>query len=354
MLIIGTPAAPVGRVTLQDFQLSGFCGSTLPPGGITIACLYCHLSRIGVTGFNNFGIEFTGAASQCCGFDDVNQAEIQVSSTTSVPTFAVQLTGMPGDVGGPDGVSVVSSNVNAGCSAAGNGFIKFENPGQTITASSSWIGNRFEAKCDYAFEAITGIMQLVRFTSNRWENTGSGGLSINLTNRLTTDPPAVFNSNNWSCGPGNCTFKDSTGRSMRSQEYFGPSTTSPNFFIMQSSGGAESGIAVTTQSAIPKTPLMNTRLIPGPGVYRVSLSLLLRKSASKGTLTGTISWGNGIREQTGGTPPLHVADPPGAEVGQDLVFYAAANQPIRYWTTFSDLGGSPEYTIRIRVEYVGP
>src|SRR5206468_5301820 len=136
MLTVGTPTAPVARVTLQDFVLSGFCGPTFPPGGITMACLYCHVNRVGIAGFNNFGMEFTGAASQCCGFDDVNQAEIQVSPKTTVPTFAFQLTGMPGPAGGPDAISVVSSNVDAGCSAAGNGFISFVNPGRVLTASS--------------------------------------------------------------------------------------------------------------------------------------------------------------------------------------------------------------------------
>src|SRR5947199_184096 len=103
VLTVGTPTAPVARVTLQDFLLSGFCGATFPPGGMTMACLYCHVNRVSITGFNNFGVEFTGAASSCCGFDDVNQAEIQISAKAVPPTYAFRIVGMPGSAGGPDG-----------------------------------------------------------------------------------------------------------------------------------------------------------------------------------------------------------------------------------------------------------
>src|SRR2546421_6374438 len=136
MLTVGTPTGPVQRVTLQDFQLSGYCGISFPPGGITMACLYCHVNRVTVTGFNNFGMGVTGAASACCGFDDVNQAEIQVSATTTLPTYAFRVTGMEGPAGGPDGVSVMNSNVNAGCRSDGNGFIDFVTPGTDLASST--------------------------------------------------------------------------------------------------------------------------------------------------------------------------------------------------------------------------
>ena len=355
MLTIGTPDAPVGRVTLQDFQLTGFCGPTFPPGGITMACLYCHINRIGITGFNQFGIEFTGAASRCCGFDDLNQVEIQVPATTSEPTFAFQLTGTPGDAGGPDGISVVSSNANVGCSAAGNGFIKFDNPGKTLTASSGWIGNRFEAHCDSPLIAITGTMQLVRFMSNRWENTGSGGLAINLANPLSTDPPAIFTGNLWACGSGNCSYKDATGRSVRSQEYYGPSTTSPNFFTTQTAGGGASTVTRIEQtSAIPRATLINTGLIPGEGIYRMTVSLILTKAGTGGVISATGAWNNGILDQTEVSAPLRASAVPGTEVTGSFLFFAAANQPISYMTKLDGVTGSPGYTLRVRLEYVSP
>ena len=355
MLTVGTPQAPVGRVTLQDFQLTGYCGPTFPPGGITVACLYCHFNRLTITGFNRFGIEFTGAASQCCGFDDVNQVEIQLAATTNVPTFAFQLTGMPGAGGGPDGLSVVSSNVNAGCSAAGNGFIKFENPGKELTASSGWIGNRFEANCDRPFQAITGTMQLARFTSNRWENTGSGGMTITLDNPLSTDPPAIFTGNVWACGPGNCLYKDVTGRSVRSQEYYGPSTTSPYVFTSQTGGGGFSAVTLQNQTAaIPKTVLMNTRTIPGEGMYRVTVSLILTKPGSAGSISAAVGWSNGIRDQEAATAPLSATAAAGTEIDGSFLVFAAANRPISYQTTFASVAGAPEYTMRARLEYVSP
>lgn len=353
MLTVGTPQAPVARVTLQDFQLTGYCGPTFPPGGVTLACLYCHINRVAIMGFNGFGIEFTGAASQCCGFDDVHQAEIQVSPKTTVPTFAFQLAGIPGAGGGPDAISVVSTNVDAGCSAAGNGFINFQNPGRTLTASSGWIGNRFEAHCDFPFTAITGIMELVRFASNRWENTGSGGLAINVGNPLSTAPPAIFTGNIWACGPGNCSYRDGTGRSVRSQEYYGPSTTSPNFFTTQTAGGGASAITRVNQtSAIPKTDVINTGLIPGEGVYRLTVSLILTKPGSAGAITAQVGWNNGILDQTGVTAPLSVTAAPGTEVDGSFLFFATANRSISYLTKLDGVSGSPQYSIRVRLEYV--
>jgi hypothetical protein len=355
ILTVGTPSTPVSRVTLQDFQLSGFCGATFPPGGITMACLYCHVNRVSITGFNNFGMEFTGAASACCGFDDVNQAEIQVSATTTLPTYAFRLTGMEGTEGGPDGVSVFNSNVNAGCRRAGNGFINFVNPGTEITASSGWLGNRFEAGCDSAFNAISGTMQAARFTSNRWENTGSGGLRISLANALTMDPPAIFTGNVWACGAGNCLYSDATGRSVRSQEYFGPSTTSPDFFTSQTAGGGTSAVTLTDQAAaIRKITILNTRLIPGGGLYRATASLILTKVGTAGTISATIGWNNGMLAQSGTTGTLSSTAALGTEVDGSFLFFSAPNQNITCLTTFTDVVGAPKYALRVRLEYVGP
>jgi len=355
MLTVGTPTAPVARVTLQDFVLSGFCGPTFPPGGITMACLYCHVNRVGIAGFNNFGMEFTGAASQCCGFDDVNQAEIQVAATTTLPTYAFRVTGMEGPAGGPDGVSVFNSNVNAGCGGVGNGFIDFVTPGTDIAASSGWIGNRFEANCNSAFYAINGTMQLARFAGNRWENTGSGGLAIRLANPVTTDPPAIFTGNVWACGPGNCSYTDATGRSVRWQEAFGPHTTSPDFFTSQTAGGGASAVTLTDQTtAIGTTTILNTRLIPGAGLYRATVSLLLVTAGTGGTISATVGWNNGILAQSGTTSTLSTRSAPGTEVDGSFLFFSAASQNITYLTTFTGVTGAGRYTLRVRLEYVSP
>jgi hypothetical protein len=336
-------------------MLSGFCAPTFPPGGITMACLYCHVNRVTVVGFNDFGMEFTGAASVCCGFDDVNQAEIQVAATTTRPTYAFRLTGMPGTAGGPDGVSVVNSNVNAGCQGVGNGFIDFVTPGTDIASSSGWIGNRFEANCNSAFNAISGVMELARFVSNRWENTGSGGMAIHLANTVTTDPPAIFTGNVWACGPGNCSYVDGTGRSSRDQEFFGPSTTSPDFFTSPTAGGGTSSVTLTDQpAAIGKATILNSRLIPGAGLYRATVSLILTTAGTDGTISATIGWNNGTLTQSGTTEKLSIASVPGTEVDGSFLFFSAAGQNITYLTTLGSVKGAPRYTLRVRLEYVGP
>jgi hypothetical protein len=307
-----------------------------------------------VSGFNRFGIEFTGAAAACCGFDDVSQSEIQVPPSASVPTFAFQVTAVA-DVGGPDGLSVMSSNVNAGCSAAGNGFIRFENPGTPLTASTGWIGNRFEANCNSPFYAIQGVQQLARFVSNRWENTGAGGLTIHLSNPLTTDPPAIFNGNVWACGAGNCDYKDETGRSVRSEEYYGPSTTSPYFFTNQTAGGGSSAVTLTHQTAaVPTTPLLNSGTIPGEGFYRVTFSLVLTKRGNGGSIRAAVEWNNGVARRSALSEPLPVTDSTGAELDGSFLVFSTSRQPISYSTRFDNVAGGPQYTARFRLEYVSP
>ena len=355
MLTVGTPMKPLARVTLEDFQLSGHCGRTFPPGGITMACLYCHLNRVSVTGFDNFGIEFTGASSECCGFNDVNQMEIQVSERTRAPTYAFVIRSLNAGRGGPDGISVINSTVNAGCRSDGNGFVRFETPGDDIAASSGWIGNRFEARCDRAFNAILGTMQLARFVSNRWENTGGGGLQITLDNPVTIDPPAIFTGNVWACGTGNCTYEDHTGRSVRSQEYFGSTTTSSPMFTTPTAAGGNSAVTLTNQTVpLPPTRLINARTIPGAGLYRAIVSLILTTQGTDGAISATIGWHNGTLLQQNMTKGLKTTDPVGTEVDTSFLLYSAVNQDITYSVSFLGVTGQPQYALRIRVEYISP
>jgi len=198
-------------------------------------------------------------------------------------------------------------------------------------------------------------MQLARFASNRWENTGSGGLAIRLANPLTTDPPAIFTGNVWACGPGNCSFEDSTGRSVRSQEFFGPTSTSPIFFTSPTAGGGESAVTLADRArAIAKATIINTRLIPGAGLYRATVSLILTKAATAGTISATIGWNNGTLAQSGSTAALSTTAPIGTEIDQSFLFFSAASQSITYLTTLSDVTGTPQYTLRVRLEYVSP
>src|SRR5437899_6749809 len=256
---------------------------------------------------------------------------------------------------GPDGGSVLHSNVNAGCGGAANGFIDFVTPGTDIASSSGWIGNRFEANCDSTFHAINGTMQLARFASNRWENTGSGGLTISVANPVTTDPPAVFTGNVWGCGPGNCSYTDATGRSVRWQEFFGPSTTSPDFFTSQTAGGGASAVTLTNQAtAIASTTILNSRLIPGAGLYRATVSLILTKAGTGGMISASIGWHNGMLAQSGSTAALSATAPLGTEVDGSFLFFSASNQNITYRAALAGVAGAPQYTLRVRLAYVGP
>jgi len=95
-------------------------------------------------------------------------------------------------------------------------------------------------------------------------------------------------------------------------------------------------------------------VIPGEGVYRLTVSVILTKGGRGGAIAARVSWNNGILDQTGITAPLSVTAAPGTEVDTSFLFFVAANRSIGYMTTLDGVSGSPEYSIRIRLEYVSP
>jgi hypothetical protein len=357
LLTVGTHATGgLSRVTLEDLSFSASSNRN-NTGGITLACRYCHLNRVGVYGANNFGIEFTGAASTGTGgWTDVNQCEIQIPLESTGPAFAFQVTSQAGAVGGPDGSEVHNTNVNVG--ALNGGFIRFVSPGTQTASSTGWIGNRFMSLTNGgSIVAITGTMQDARFVGNRWEQTGSGGLNVSLGNSTSNDPPAVFIDNLWACGSGGCTWSDAGGltglRSLRFGDY-GGTRGSGAFFTSQTSTGLS--VSLTERaSAIGSTPLVvSTGVIPGAGLYRATTAMILTRAGTAGTISTTLAWNNGVLAQSGTTATLSTTAPVGTEVDGSFLFYSAQNTPITYHTTFAGVTGSPQYSLRIRLEFVGP
>jgi hypothetical protein len=355
LLTVGThPGAGLSRVTLEDLSFSASSNHN-NIGGITLACRYCHLNRVGVYGTNNFAIEFTGAAfTGTGGWSDLNQCEIQVPLGSTGPAFAFQVTSQAGAVGGPDGIEVHNTNVNVG--ALNGGFIRFVSPGTQTASSTGWIGNRFMSLTNGApIVAITGTMQDARFVGNRWEQTGSGGLNVRLGNPTSNDPPAVFIDNLWACGSGGCTWADAGGltglRSLRYGDYGGNSGA---FFTNQTSTGLAVSLSERA-SAIGSTPLVvSTGIVPGSGFYRATTSMILTKAGTTGVISTRLEWNNGVHTQSDTTAPLATTAPVGTEVDGSFLFYSAENSPITYQTTFASVAGSPQYTLRIRLEFVGP
>ena len=151
-------------------------------------------------------------------------------------------------------------------------------------------------------------------------------MAINLANAVTIDPPALFTGNVWACGPGNCSYTDATGRSVRWQEFFGPSTTSSVFFTSPTAGGGASAVTLKDQTGpISKTTIVNSRLIPGAGLYRATVSLILTKAGKAGTISATVGWNNGTLAQSGTTSTLSTTAPVGTEVDATFLFFSAAS-----------------------------
>ena len=62
----------------------------------------------------------------------------------------------------------------------------------------------------------------------------------------------------------------------------------------------------------------------------------------------------GVWAQSGTTGTLATTAPLGAEIDASFLFFSAAGQNITYLTTFTGVGAAPQYTLRIRLEYVSP
>lgn len=108
--------------------------------------------------------------------------------------------------------------------------------------------------------------------------------------------------------------------------------------------GQTNSIGSTTLYAVPSS---------GAGLYRVSYSAI-DTSAGTGTdaLTITIGWNNGSGSNTFTSPSVSLISV-GAEIAGDITLYSAASQNITYLTAVTSILGSPQYSLRLRVEYLG-
>jgi hypothetical protein len=227
MLALGNGVTSIQDVLVEDMSFSGFGGVAFPNGGIDfVTCFRCHLNRVQVTGYNVFAIRFQGLASTGSGgFNNVTDCTIQQGQNNS---FAFVTVTQTGGVGGPDGQSITGCFLNTPVAGAtGAGWIDDSVvAGATgLVSSAGFYGNRFEVGDNSAVIAFTGQRQDTRIIGNRFENTGSGGLTITLSNAITIDPTAYFTGNLWACGSGLCTYTDAgTTQAIRIGDSFGPST----------------------------------------------------------------------------------------------------------------------------------
>lgn len=222
MLTMGTPTSAIFEAEVRDILFSGFCGTF--PQGIDVNCNRCTFDHIQVTGFTGFGMRFQGKSSASTGgFNNISHSEFQ---STQNNTFAFVIVSQASG-GGPDGQAFTDNWINT--SGTGGWIDDSTVSGATsLRSSQGFVGNRFNTTSSTVYTAVTGATDIDRFTSNRFENTGTGGIQVQLKNTVTTNLAAIFTGNIWACGPLLCTWVDSSSTpAVRQGEFYGPSTTTP-------------------------------------------------------------------------------------------------------------------------------
>jgi hypothetical protein len=350
MLYLGTATTAVTQVTVEDLELSGFCGTPSYPNGINLWCNRCHINKVQVSGYTSWGIRFLGvAASGTGGFSIVNQCKIDNGEAAGSAAFVIVNQG--GSTGGPDANEILHCYVNTDY-----GFIKDSSvTGNTsLRASQLFLGNKFVGNTSSVITAWTGQSQDDRVIENRFENTGTGGMTFTFDNGPFASPPATFIGNHLIPGVGPWTWSDTnTFRVVRIAENGHGQACCYGTVISQSAMGGGTNLTAQT-GAIAATTLYATGSDAGANLYRATLSLILTTAGTGGTITGKVLCNNGVAATTQSAPALSASAAVGTEVDFSAPCYSAANQNIQFSTSVAGLTGSPKYAIRARVDFIGP
>lgn len=102
-------------------------------------------------------------------------------------------------------------------------------------------------------------------------------------------------------------------------------------------------ISTTTAYAVPSG---------GAGVYLIIVDMICTTAGTGGTVSASLGWNNGAATGSTASGPISLSTL-GNETTQILTVYSAASQNITYSTTVSAASGSPQYSLRIRLVYLG-
>jgi hypothetical protein len=116
------------------------------------------------------------------------------------------------------------------------------------------------------------------------------------------------------------------------------------------SGSAQ--VSLTTQASSISSATLYTTPSTGAGVYLAFVDLICTTAGSAGSVTSVIGWNNGAAGTTAQTGVMSLTTL-GNEMTQSFVIFSAASQNITYSTTVTGAAGSPKYSIRIRLIYLG-
>lgn len=128
--------------------------------------------------------------------------------------------------------------------------------------------------------------------------------------------------------------------------YKGVSTVAngvPSEYAQINSTAQTASIASATLYAVPSG---------GSGFYLVFVDLICTTTGTGGTVQASLGWNNGSASMTANSS-INSLSTLGNEVTQIFTVYSAASQNITYSTTVSGASGSPQYSVRIRLFYLG-
>jgi len=106
--------------------------------------------------------------------------------------------------------------------------------------------------------------------------------------------------------------------------------------------------------SLPLTTIFTPVTGTFPGLYRLNLSLIVTSIGTLGTVLATISYGSGFGAGSRSTATLNL-NQTSTDLGQTFIFRQVAASPVvAVSTTVTGAGGSPLYSLFVKLENLGP
>jgi len=121
--------------------------------------------------------------------------------------------------------------------------------------------------------------------------------------------------------------------------------------LMQTNNNVANLSLLAQTASIPTTVLYSVPFNKG-GMYAVYLDIICTTAGTGGTVSASINWNNGTTSAGLATATFSLATQAEQTVLYDN-FVSAPSQNITYATTVSGATGSPQYSLGIRLQYLG-
>lgn len=122
-------------------------------------------------------------------------------------------------------------------------------------------------------------------------------------------------------------------------------------------GGGTTTVTQYTVNLIAQTSsiaLTNIFTCPsnGQGLYRVTVDATVTQAGTGGTMTPSVTWNNSYGQPVVNAPTLDLTGL-GNEGSGTFDCYLMATDTISYSTVVANKTGTPQYSLNIRIEYLG-